>query len=98
MAKTKKTKKSRKSETPVDDLQGYTETVEEMLDKVSIPETLVVTSSDLKLARQLTGRPIVFDEDCQAALERLVSEGIAADFGDDGHARGYKWRGKVLKR
>jgi len=99
MAKTKKSSKSKKSEAPVDTFQRYTETVEEMLNEVTIQDIVVPsTSSDMKLAKQLTGTPVIFGENHQAALERLVSEGIAADFGDEGHARGFKWRGKVLKR
>lgn len=45
---------------------------------------------DLTLAKVLTGSP--FQVDDVEAHERLVGFGVAAHFGDEGYARGHKWR------
>lgn len=50
------------------------------------------TQADIKWAKaNLKGNPHPFDSDSAELLERLVRYGIAADFGDDGFGRGYKF-------
>ena len=68
------------------------ETAKEVEKTVAIEKAVI---SDTDLAKKLDGHPIVFEEKYQEALKRLVSKGIAADFGEDGHARGHKWRRAV---
>lgn len=51
-----------------------------------------LTQADIKWAKaNLKGNPHPFDSDSAELLERLVRYGIAADFGDDGFGRGYKF-------
>ena len=66
------------------------ETIEqEVADEVAIE---VPTISDIKWAKaNLAGTPITYDSECIAVLQRLTRFGIAADFGADGYARGFKW-------
>lgn len=57
--------------------------------KVSTDE---LTQADIKWAKaNLKGNPHPFDSASTELLERLVHHGIAADFGDDGFGRGYKF-------
>lgn len=57
--------------------------------KVSTDE---LTQADIKWAKaNLKGNPHPFDSASAELLERLVRYGIAADFGDDGFGRGYKF-------
>ena len=50
------------------------------------------TQADLKWAKvNLAGTPGTFDSESLELLQRLARYGIAADFGDEGYARGYKW-------
>ena len=98
-SKSKKTVKSKKPEASIEDFQGYTQTVEEMLEETTSESPAVNEPriSDVDLAKQLTGSPVIFGENYQAALGRLVEQGIAADFGDEGYARGCKWRSKITR-
>ena len=94
MARKKKSSKSKEfeAETVVVDESIYLEAAEtEVVVEVVESSTVI----DLDLARQLSGSPVVFGEENQSALKRLVEEGIAADFGKEGHARGHKWRSAV---
>lgn len=51
-----------------------------------------LTQADIKWAKaNLKGNPHPFDSASAELLERLVRYGIAADFGDDGFGRGYKF-------
>jgi len=57
--------------------------------KVSTDE---LTQADIKWAKaNLKGNPHPFDSASAERLEHLVRYGIAADFGDDGFGRGYKF-------
>lgn len=57
--------------------------------KVSTNE---LTQADIKWAKaNLSGHPNSFDRATTELLERLVRHGIAADFGNEGFGRGYKF-------
>ena len=79
---------------PESEVVAWSEPVEEtpyvpVEAKVSTDE---FTQADIKWAKaNLKGNPHPFDSDSAELLERLVRYGIAADFGDDGFGRGYKF-------
>lgn len=50
-----------------------------------------LTSAEYNLAKLLQGQPNTFDSVSAEFMESLVSKGVAADFGDAGYARGYKF-------
>ena len=100
MAKSKKSskKKSVELKSEVVDESIYLEMAEEVVDEVVTPKVEESPEAeDMELAKRLKGHPVIFGGNYQAALARLVGEGIAADFGEDGHARGHKWR-TAIKR
>ena len=78
----------------VQETETFTEREQEPKDvtveaKVSTDE---FTQADIKWAKaNLKGNPHPFDSTSAELLERLVRYGIAADFGDDGFGRGYKF-------
>lgn len=54
--------------------------------------TCELTQADIKWAKaHLTGTPNIFDSFSKDTLRTLCYHGIAADFGADGFARGYKF-------
>lgn len=79
-----------------------TEEFVESEDSVEIEEFIetvatAVSTPNMTLAKQLTGTPKHFSKEHQRDLEYLVELNIAADFGDEGFARGSEWRVKVYK-
>lgn len=80
--------------TPVEDAEVVAWSEPEVEDvpmeaKVSTDE---LTQADIKWAKaNLSGHPNSFDRASTELLERLCRYGIAADFGDDGFGRGYKF-------
>lgn len=80
--------------TPVEDAEVVAWSEPEVEDvtveaKVSTNE---LTQADIKWAKaNLSGHPNSFDRATTELLERLVRHGIAADFGNEGFGRGYKF-------
>jgi hypothetical protein len=92
---------SKKSSKPTKSSKPFTSPKSIIVDESIYPEIeeqITQETVDFGLAKKLTGRPQTFGLDLKPKLERLVVEGIAADFGSEGYARGYAWRLKVLKR
>jgi len=68
------------------------ETTEEINDAEIVVDAKAVSAENHRsLIAQLQGTPKQFNADEVAILKQLAKQGIAADFGDDGWARGYKW-------
>lgn len=88
----RKTSKRKKGNSVSGDFEGYIQVSEEPTEPVIASEPTPQLPPSLELAKRLEGSPVVFGENYQAALKVLVKEGVAADFGDEGHARGHKWR------
>lgn len=60
--------------------------------ETKIPTNSEPTVAELQLAKELTGTPSnEFDSTSVELLKSLCAKGIAADFGKDGYARGYRW-------
>lgn len=51
----------------------------------------VLTSEERAIARMLMDEPIVFDVEHTFVLHNLTLKGVAADYGDVGYARGYRY-------
>lgn len=49
------------------------------------------TKEEVAFAKQLTGSPQHFDQASVALIAACVAKGLAADFGAEGYARGFKW-------
>lgn len=49
------------------------------------------TKEELAVAKELSGEPHPFDHASAKLMERFCLSGIAADFGTDGYARGYRF-------
>ncbi len=71
--------------------------VSEVVPEVKVEAVEVQKEPSLALATQLEGHPKVFAEQDLEGLLVLQSKGIAADFGEDGWARGHLWRAFVRK-
>ena len=57
------------------------------------PETL--TAEELAIAKNLKGKPEKAPKSQTDTLNKLVELNIAANFGDEGYGRGYKWKASV---
>jgi len=66
-------------------------------DPVPDPSVTTPKQPNRVLAILLLGTPKLFPEDCNEDLQVLLKEGIAADFGAAGWARGHRWRSFVRK-
>lgn len=86
-----KSKKESKKET----LSTYdSPEVLEVLEEAAINQP---STPNRSLAIMLEGTPKIFQHSQTADLRVLQKEGIAADFGEAGWARGHKWRGYIRK-
>lgn len=93
MARSKKSSVKKSSEEIVEEVFDENEIVEDVEEGYTeSPAVDYPPVSDMELAKQLKGHPVLFGSNYSEALARLVEQGIAADFGEDGHARGHKWR------
>ena len=63
-------------------------TKEEIVNAVKSEQS---AENELVIAKQLSGHPKQFNNIEKEILESLVRKNIAADFGNEGYARGYRW-------
>lgn len=104
--------RKKKSSGTIDELENFLNTESEIIEENSIEveeedsveveefvETVAtaVSSPNMELAMQLEGSPKHFGEQHHRDLEYLVELNIAANFGDEGFARGSEWRKKVYR-
>lgn len=68
------------------------DTVEESQGDVEyVQETNEPTTEELEVAKLLQGNPNTFDNISVTIFKSLAAKGLAADAGDEGWMRGYKW-------
>lgn len=56
------------------------------------------SAEELEVAGLLEGKPHIFDNISVAIFKSLAAKGIAADAGDEGWMRGYKWHNYLPRR
>lgn len=103
---TRKRRMTEQNESPVFDGESTEETVDVHFGDVEVEdyedvevapplegdEGFVLSAEELMLAKKLTGSPILVSEDELEIYQRLAKFNVAADFGDEGFARGFKWK------
>lgn len=72
----------------LDEVQEAPEDVIQVNQEVTTTEP---TKEEVAFAKQLTGSPQHFDQSSVALIAACVAKGLAADFGAEGYARGFKW-------
>jgi len=78
---------------------SYLEVESEELDLVEesqgdieyVQESNEPTAEELEVAKLLQGNPNTFDNISVAVFKSLAAKGLAADAGDEGWMRGFKW-------
>ena len=81
-----------KVEASIDEMEASDEQPIENVEVEPFPTPLTVSKELLTIAKTLTGKPIQVPEESLSDYDQLVELGIAANFGNDGYARGYKWK------
>ncbi len=61
-------------------------------------ESLGPTNEEYEVAQLLEGTPHTFDNISVAIFKSLASKGIAADAGDEGWMRGFRWHDYIPRR
>ena len=56
-----------------------------------VQESNEPTAEELEVAKLLQGNPNTFDNISVAVFKSLAAKGLAADAGDEGWMRGFKW-------